>query len=186
MQDPRVVAIVEQITGIGQQVADPSLYAGGLSAMVRGHFLGVHIDNSHEGSRKYYRTVNVLYYCTPRWLESFGGHLQLWDHELRRNVTIASSFNRLVVMETHPRSWHSVSRVNSHDVRRCVSNYYFSPVSPTGSEYFNVTSFNAPPSEPLRRAVLRSDARVRRVLRLFLPDGPGPKDIYRGGGAPNR
>jgi len=58
VQDPRVVSVVEKITGIQQQIPDPSLYAGGLSAMTQGHFLGVHIDNSHEGSRQYYRTLN--------------------------------------------------------------------------------------------------------------------------------
>ncbi len=180
-QDPRVVAIAEKITGIQQQIPDPSLYAGGLSAMTRGHFLGVHIDNSHEGSRKYYRTLNLLYYISPDWQVESGGHLQLWNPDVRREVTITSKYNRLVVMETHPLSWHSVSRVQVDDVRRCVSNYYFSPVSPTGSDYFNVTSFTAPPSEPVRRLVLHMDATLRQVVRFFVPDGLGGKDVYQGG-----
>lgn len=186
MQDPKVVAIVEGITGIRQQIPDPSLYAGGLSAMTQGHFLGVHIDNSHEALREYYRTVNLLYYVTPHWTEASGGHLQLWDRYVNRSVTITSAFNRLVVMETHPLSWHSVSRVGADGVRRCVSNYYFSPVSPTGSEYFNVTSFSAPTSEPVRRLALRLDAVLRQAVRVFLPDGPGQKDVYRGGDSTER
>ena len=56
LQDRRVIALVERITNIKNQVPDPSLYAGGLSAMCKGHFLGPHIDNSHDGSRKYAKT----------------------------------------------------------------------------------------------------------------------------------
>jgi Rps23 Pro-64 3,4-dihydroxylase Tpa1-like proline 4-hydroxylase len=185
-QDPRVVAIVEKITGIQQQIPDSSLYAGGLSAMTKGHFLGVHIDNSHEGSRQYYRTLNLLYYISPDWRPESGGHLQLWNSDVRREVTITSKYNRLVVMETHPLSWHSVSKVQIDGVRRCVSNYYFSPVSPTGSDYFNVTSFSAPPSEPVRRLVLKLDATLRYVVRFFVPDGLGRKDVYQEGGADQR
>lgn len=186
VQDPRVVAIVEKITGIQQQIPDPSLYAGGLSAMTQGHFLGVHIDNSHEGSRKYYRTLNLLYYISPDWTAESGGHLQLWNPDVSREVTIMSKYNRLVVMETHPLSWHSVSKVQVDGVRRCVSNYYFSPISPTGSDYFNVTSFSAPPSEPARRVLLRLDAALRQVVRFFVPDGLGRKDVYHGDGAAKR
>jgi Rps23 Pro-64 3,4-dihydroxylase Tpa1-like proline 4-hydroxylase len=185
-QDPRVVSLIGEITGIKQQVPDPSLYAGGLSAMTQGHFLGVHIDNSHEGSRQYYRTLNLLYYISPDWRPEFGGHLQLWSPDVSSEVTITSKYNRLVIMETHPLSWHSVSKVKVDDVRRCVSNYYFSPVSPTGSDYFNVTSFSAPPSEPVRRLVLKLDATLRQVVRFFVPDGLGRKDVYQGGGAAKR
>ena len=180
IQDPRVVAAIEEITCIQRQIPDPSLYAGGLSAMTKDHFLGVHIDNSHEGTRKYYRTLNLLYYTSPNWTPESGGHLQLWNRDVSREVTVISKFNRMVVMETNPMSWHSVSRIKVNGVRRCVSNYYFSPVSPTGSNYFNVTSFSAPPSEPHRRLILKMDAKLRQVVRYFVPDGLGRKDIYRG------
>lgn len=186
VQDPRVVEIVEKITGIQQQIPDPSLYAGGLSAMTQGHFLGAHIDNSHEGSCQYYRTLNLLYYISPDWRPESGGHLQLWNPDVSREVTITSKFNRLVVMETHPLSWHSVSKVEVDGVRRCVSNYYFSPVSPTGSDYFNVTSFSAPPSEPVRRIALKLDAKMRQIIRFFVPDGLGRKDTYQGRDAEKR
>jgi len=74
VQDPRVVRVVERITGIKNQIPDSSLYAGGLSAMGPGHFLGPHIDNSHEASRKYYRTLNLLYYVSPDWTLENGGN----------------------------------------------------------------------------------------------------------------
>lgn len=180
IQDPRVIAVVERITKIQNQIPDPSLYAGGLSAMVNGHFLGPHLDNSHDGSRQYYRTLNLLYYITPEWNLESGGNLELWDQSVRRNATIVSRFNRLAIMETTPFSWHSVSKVRTDMVRKCVSNYYFSNQSPTGEEYFNVTSFSARPEQPFRRILARVDNHLRQAIRKIAPNGLGKKDVYQG------
>ena len=179
-QDPKVISIIERITGIRGQRADPSLYAGGLSMMSKGHFLNPHIDNSHDASRRYYRTLNLLYYVTPGWHADYGGTLELWDRRVRTKVTIPSLFNRLVVMETTPWSWHSVSPVVADATRCCVSNYYFSPDSPTGEPYFHVTSFSARPEQPVRRAVSWVDNRLRRGVRRLFPRGLGRTDVYRG------
>jgi len=180
VQDPRVLAMVERITGIRQQIPDSSLYAGGLSAMTKGHFLGPHIDNSHEASRRYYRTLNLLYYVSPDWALENGGNLELWDRPVRQRATIVSQFNRLALMETTPTSWHSVSPVVVERARCCVSNYYFSPRSPTGSDYFNVTSFSAWPHQPVRRVLARLDNGLRQAVRWLAPQGLGKKDVYEG------
>lgn len=180
VQDPRVVAVVERITGIKEQIPDSTLYAGGLSAMVKGHFLGPHIDNSHEATRRYYRTLNLLYYVSPDWALENGGNLELWDRDVKKRATIVSRFNRLALMETTPTSWHSVSPVLVDRARCCVSNYYFSPRSPTGHDYFNVTSFSAWPDQPFKRALARVDNGLRQALRAIAPQGLGKKDVYQG------
>lgn len=180
LQDERVVNVVGRIVGISQQQPDPALYAGGLSAMCKGHFLGPHIDNSHEASRSLYRTLNLLYYVSPDWKTENGGHLELWDKQVRRRVIVESKFNRLALMETTPTSWHSVSKIESNGVRRCVSNYYFSPISPTGKSYYNVTTFSARPEQPIRRMISRIDSWTRQLVRKLAPDGLGKKDVYKG------
>lgn len=179
VQDPRVVQVVERITGIKDQIPDSNLYAGGLSAMGLGCFLGPHIDNSHDASRQHYRTLNLLYYVSPDWTPENGGNLELWDRDVRRNVTIVSRFNSLVIMETNPWSWHSVKEVCVDRLRCCVSNYYFSPTSPTGREYFNVTSFSARPEQKVLRAVTWVDNMVRQFVRQIVPGGLGQKDVYK-------
>lgn len=179
-QDSKIVSIVEGITGIYNQVPDSLLYAGGLSAMAEGHYLSPHIDNSHDSSRNYYRTLNLLYYVTPEWKEESGGNLQLWNDNVSRKVTIHSRFNRLVLMETTPWSWHSVNEVKVNALRKCVSNYYFSRQSPTGGEYFNITAFSAPPSQPLLRLWSRMDAGLRQLVRKVRPQGVGQVDVYDG------
>jgi len=173
-QDPRVIERVSAITRMSQLEPDRSFYAGGLSMMFPGDFLNPHIDNSHDGERKRYRRINLLYYVNPGWEESFGGNFELWDDDVRQPKTLVSGFNRLVVMETNKYSWHSVSKVQVERVRCCVSNYYFSEVSPDGDGYFHVTSFTGRPGEHLKRAIGPVDNALRNaVLKTFTGLVPG-------------
>lgn len=180
IQSPEVVRLVEDITLISKQEPDISLYAGGLSSMVKGDFLNPHLDNSHDSHRKRYRTLNLLYYVTPDWKVEYGGNLELWDKNVKKCITIPSNFNRLVIMETNRSSWHSVSPVKHDGKRCCVSNYYFSDISPEGIEYFNVTSFSARPEQKFRRVRACVDNYLRNAIRYIKKGGFGKKDIYHG------
>lgn len=179
VQDERVLKQVEKITQITNLIPDDKLYAGGLSMMRYQDFLDPHIDNSHEQTQSYYRRLNLLYYVTPNWKIENGGHLELWDKYVKHSRLIESGFNRLVLMETHKLSWHSVSPVALIDgYRCCVSNYYFSPDSPDRTNYFHVTSFMARPSQPIKRIVFRIDNILRRGLRYIKKNGFGRSDVY--------
>lgn len=180
IQETKVIKIVEEITGIKNQQADATLYAGGLSFMDKDNFLNPHIDNSHEQTRSLYRTLNLLYYISPDWKIDYGGNLELWDKKVRENVTIVSQFNRLVIMETNPWSWHSVSPIVVDKKRVCVSNYYFSPDSPIGRDYFNVTSFSGRPNQKIRRLYSNVDSKLRNLIRFIFPTGIGKVDVYSG------
>ena len=177
-QDKRVIDKVAELTGIKDAIGDPHLYAGGISAMVQGHFLNPHIDNSHDGEQKNYRVLNLLYYITPDWRAENGGNLELWDEKVTKPVEIPSHFNRLVLMTTNDRSWHSVNEVKADGTRCCVSNYYFSAHSPNGYETTHVTYFMARPEQKVLRLITRIDSDLRTVLRKVKPDGFSKKDIY--------
>ena len=179
-QDERVVEKVAEITGIKNAVGDPHLYAGGISAMTRGHFLQPHLDNSHDAEQKNYRVLNLLYYVTPDWKLENGGNLELWDEKVTEAVEIPSRFNRLVLMSTNDKSYHSVNTVKADGARYCVSNYYFSPDSPNGYETAHVTYFQARPEQTLRRILTRADSDLRTVLRRVKKSGFGKKDVYEG------
>lgn len=141
-QDPRIVELISRITGLRALEPDAELYAGGISLMAKGGYLRPHLDNSHDGKQARYRVLNLLYYVTPEWREEYGGSLQLWDggpHTVPR--TIPSLFNRLVLMITDCKSWHSVNEIQHDGQRCCVSNYYFSKISPDEQDYFHATSF---------------------------------------------
>lgn len=170
--DPRVVAEVGRLTGLREVEPDEKLYAGGISLMGSGHYLHPHLDNSHDMERKRYRILNLLYYVSPDWRPEDGGNLELWPQGPKGAPhTIHSRFNRLLVIATHRRSWHSVSKVVSERPRTCVSNYYFSSVSPEEQDYFHVTSFRGRPEDPVRDLLLRADAAMRSLARKVLPGG---------------
>lgn len=162
-QDPLVIEAIADITGMKWLEPDPKLYAGGLSMMFRGDFLNPHIDNSHNVSRTRYRRLNLLYYCSPGWTLEHGGNFSLWDEGVRKPSVIVSRFNRLLVMETNNTSWHSVFPVLVDSPRCCVSNYYFSPQSPDGSDYYHVTSFTGRPDQPVLRLVGVLDNAARNL-----------------------
>ena len=165
-QDRRVVELISSITGVRELVPDENLYAGGVSVMTRGHYLNPHLDNSHDKDRQAFRVLNLLYYVTPEWPADSGGNLELWDSgPSLPQRTLHSKFNRLVVMQTDERSWHSVSKVEKEGKRCCVSNYYFSQ-HPAGSDRsYHVTSFRGWPDQKLGDLFMRLDSAVRLVVR---------------------
>ena len=178
-QDQAVIDVVERITGIVEQVADRHLYAGGLSMMVEGDFLNPHIDNSHDKDRAKYRTANLLYYVSPDWTAANGGNFELWDERVRTPFEIVSKFNRLLVMETNAKSWHSVNQVRASQPRCCVSNYYFSVQPPGGYPHFHITEFTARPEQKVRRLIASVDSRVRSALRTVVKGGLAKPDVYQ-------
>jgi Rps23 Pro-64 3,4-dihydroxylase Tpa1-like proline 4-hydroxylase len=164
-QDPRVIKIISEITGIDGLEADLDLYAGGISAMVNGHFLNPHLDNSHDKERRRYRVLNLLYYVSPNWTSEYGGNLELWDEGPKgKPRQIDSLFNRLVVMITDKSSWHSVNEVINDGARCCVSNYYFSARPAEQAHYFHATSYRGRPEERVRDMMLRADNAARTML----------------------
>lgn len=179
-QDERIIKKVAELTGIKDAVGDPHLYAGGISAMSKGHFLNPHIDNSHDGEQKNYRVLNLLYYVSPNWKAENGGNLELWDEKVTKPVEIPSLFNRLVLMSTNDKAWHSVNAVKTDGIRYCISNYYFSPHSPNDYETFHVTYFMARPEQKLRRLITKIDSDIRTLARKVKRSGFAKKDVYEG------
>jgi Rps23 Pro-64 3,4-dihydroxylase Tpa1-like proline 4-hydroxylase len=181
-QQPSVLKAVSDITGLEDLYPDDRLYAGGTSLMAPGNFLNPHLDNSHDKDRNMYRVLNLLFYVSPEWEKEYGGNLEVWDngpdHEPRE---FHSKFNRLVIMATHDKSWHSVNKVRHPDRNRCcVSNYYFSPHPLISHEYFHVTSFRGRPDEPVKDLVLQADAALRSGVRKVFKKGVGElKHVYK-------
>ena len=159
--------------------ADESLYAGGISLMAKDNFLNPHLDNSHDIERARWRVLNLLYYVTPNWESTNGGHLEVWPNGPKREpVLIESKFNRLVVMATHGKSWHSVNQVTVERSRCCISNYYFSEVPLKQNDKFHVTKFRGRPGQTFTNMVLDLDVNLRMLLRKIFKRGLR-KNLYR-------
>ena len=171
-QDEKVIQLISEICDLEEVYGDENLYAGGLSLMEKDNFLNPHLDNSHDKDRERWRVLNLLYYVTPNWTIENGGNLEVWPNGLKQaQTTIESKFNRLVVMTTHQKSWHSVSKVLKEDIRRCVSNYYFSNTPLLESDTFHVTTFRGRSSEKVKDLILRVDNTVRSNIRKLFKKG---------------
>ncbi|CDZ79299.1 putative proline hydroxylase [Legionella massiliensis] len=153
IQDPRVVAAIEEITAVKNQIPDPTRFAGGISTLVKGYYINPHLDNSHDVQfKRYYRTMNVLFYASPNWKLENGGNYELWDESVTHRIVEPSLFNRLLVMETNSSSWHAVNPVLCESPRCCIFNYYFSERCPEEKDYFfDASSFRARPEQKFRR-----------------------------------
>jgi Rps23 Pro-64 3,4-dihydroxylase Tpa1-like proline 4-hydroxylase len=171
-QEKKVVDLIGEICEIDEVIPDEFLYAGGISMMGKNQFLNPHLDNSHDKDRNCWRILNLLFYVTPNWEESYGGNLELWPNGLKeKQITIHSKFNRLAVMATHNNSLHSVSPVVYDGYRRCVSNYYFSKTPMLETDTFHVTSFRGRPENRFSDFLLRTDTWLRMTIRKFFKKG---------------
>jgi len=171
-QEDGVVNLMKDVCEIEDLQPDENLYAGGLSTMKQSQFLNPHLDNSHDKERSRWRVLNLLFYVTPNWKDSNGGHLEIWPNGLKQDqITLHSRFNRLIVMATHDKSWHSVSPVVVDASRNCVSNYYFSNTALFSTDKFHVTTFRGRPHQKMRNQILKIDSFLRMNLRKLFKKG---------------
>lgn len=103
-----MIQFLQQLTGIDGLLADPWFRGGGLHQTLPGGFLEVHADFNKHQTLNLHRRLNVIIYLTPDdWLDEYGGHLELWDREMRQaKQRILPIFNRCVVFETSATTYH--------------------------------------------------------------------------------
>jgi 2OG-Fe(II) oxygenase superfamily len=98
---------LEDLTGISGLIPDPHLGGGGLHQIVRGGLLKVHADFNRHLGLNLDRRLNLLCYLNRNWKEEYGGHLELWDREMKSCVQrILPVFNRCVIFSTTDFSYH--------------------------------------------------------------------------------
>lgn len=108
MNSQPFIAFIQKLTGIKETlVGDPYLIGGGLHQIRAGGMLKVHADFNKHRMLGLDRRVNVLVYLNEDWEESYGGHLELWDAEMKGcQQRILPIFNRFVAFSTTDFSYH--------------------------------------------------------------------------------
>lgn len=119
---PQVVARIADLTGISNLTGDP--LGGGMHETGTDGRLGMHRDfNYHPDGRV--RRINLLTYLNPVWDCVWGGCLYLGAD---RGVTVEPVFNRTVLFECGPESWHGhPDPVVGNHLRRSLATYYYTP-----------------------------------------------------------
>ena len=123
-----------QLTGIADLHSDESLEGGGMHQSFRGGFLNIHADFvSHHHKLNWRRRLNILIYLNKDWDDTWGGHLEFWDKDMKRCVEkIAPVFNRCVVFNTDQTSYHGHPELLNcppDQSRRSIALYYFTEES---------------------------------------------------------
>lgn len=157
------------ITGIPKLLADAELEGGGIHVTGPHGRLDVHVDFNYLPERKLHRRLNILVYLNPEWKDAWGGHVELWDREVRRCYHVLQPrLNRCVVFQTSEISFHGVAGVHCPEgvERRSFAAYYYTKEPPVGWDgTTHSTIFRARPDERLRGYVLMPAEKLQRGLR---------------------
>jgi Rps23 Pro-64 3,4-dihydroxylase Tpa1-like proline 4-hydroxylase len=159
---------LESLTGIDGLIPDPYYEGGGLHQIVPGGFLKVHADCNWHKDLKLDRRLNVIVYLNRGWKEEYGGHLELWNHEMTRcERRVLPVFNRCVIFSTTDFSYHGHPEPLTCPegvTRKSLALYYYSNGRPAEElSETHSTLFQARPGEVMRRDV----AEVRRGPEAF-------------------
>lgn len=116
--------LVGRIAGIDELQYDPWYFGGGTHENRDGQELDPHVDFNRHPVDRSHRRLNLIVYLNPEWDDAWGGALQIHrdpraaDDEV---ASIAPSFNRCVLFETHEVSWHGFSRITLPADKRQLS-----------------------------------------------------------------
>ena len=125
------ILFLQNLTSIKEKlIADKYLNGGGLHEIKRGGLLKIHTDFNRHPSMELDRRLNVLIYLNKEWEESYGGHLQLWDKDMKNcKKKYLPTFNSMVVFGTTDFSNHGhpdpLTCPNDRS-RKSIATYYYS------------------------------------------------------------
>lgn len=148
---------LSDLTGLDGLIVDPFLDRAGLHKIYKNGYLNVHTDEQSHTKHKYWkRRLNLLFYLSPDYEESWGGQLELWDYKKRKLIeSIAPVFNRCIIFATNENSYHGHPKpLNCPEgtARRSLAIYYYQKTN----KPLNISSTNyiSLPGDPLKKRFL--------------------------------
>jgi hypothetical protein len=162
------LADLSHVTGIPNLLADDKLDGAGMHLTGPGGRLDVHVDFNLIQERKLHRRLNLLIYLNPVWEDDWGGHIQLWDKDVKKcRQSFVPKLNRCVIFETSDISFHGVVPVSpaAPCPRISFAAYYYTREAPANWDgEFHSTIFKARPEERLRGLVIMPAAKIQQSL----------------------
>ena len=120
---------LEGLSSIQGLIPDPYFHGGGYHETRRGGYLGVHADFRVNDQLHLHRRMNVIIYLNEDWKEEYGGHLELWDRQMKvRHASVLPVFNRAVIFNTDAESFHGHPEpltCPEDGARRSIALYYY-------------------------------------------------------------
>jgi Rps23 Pro-64 3,4-dihydroxylase Tpa1-like proline 4-hydroxylase len=174
LSSPDFIAWLEACTGIKDFTTISDRLGYGLHQGGNNSFLDIHIDYNIHPIKKVYRKLNLILFFNPEWKDEWGGHLELWDKDVKNCIQrIAPVLNRCVIFECSDVSYHGYSKISVPDAvtRKSFYHYYFIPLSQEMS--FHDTVFKPRPKETMYKKVLTpvKEFAKNSVKRILLKIG---------------
>lgn len=95
------------LTGIKALIPDPYFEGAGCHQIMPGGLLRIHADFNKQKLTNLDRRLNVLVYLNKDWDETWGGHFELWDKQMKGcEKRILPVFNRMAIFSTTTDSYH--------------------------------------------------------------------------------
>ena len=170
-ESPRWLQFLEEVTGIPNLLADPTLEGGaGLLRNLPGCYLNIHRESATHGrNADWDRKLNLLLYLNKGWKEEWQGNLELHDYRTHTCVkSIKPNFNRMLIFRTNEIAFHG----HPHKLmcpegvmRRSIALYYFT--KERKHFFLKPVHYQAEASDgPIRRTRI---ALGNLALRLYFP-----------------
>lgn len=157
---------ISSITNIDSLIPDVGLHGGGIHVHTRGGKLNVHQDYSLHPRTGLQRRLNIILYLNESWNAEWGGGLGLYTEKASEEApdilvkTIDCIFNRAVIFDTAPGSWHGLPDpiLCPEDTLRVSLAFY----------YTREPEFNAPTRGAVRFAPTFEQSTDPKIAALIL------------------
>jgi hypothetical protein len=169
-----MLQFLEGISGIPALLPDPYFVGGGFHETSRGGKLGIHADFRINEQLHLHRRMNVIVYLNPAWDDSYSGHLELWDRQMKACVSsVAPVLNRCVIFNTDADSFHGhPDPLTTPDgvSRRSMALYYYTASREIYKEVpNNSTIYHARPSDDAATRREAQGLRNEQTIRQWVP-----------------
>lgn len=161
---------LSDVTGIEGLMTPDDALGTGLHQGGQGSYVDVHIDVNYDPKLNLWRRVNLLIYLNKNWKDEYGGHLEVWDPEMKTMLhKVAPSHNRAFIFQTDENAPHGYAPINvpEGESRKSFYSYFFT--EPGEGFKYSDSRFISRPTEPWRRrqaTALKEFVKIRakRVL----------------------
>lgn len=148
---------MRELTGIeGLKTTRDSL-GSGVHQGGNNSYVDVHVDVNMNPEAGLWRRVNLLIYLNKEWKEEYGGHLELWDKEMKTmHHQVLPSHNRAIIFYTDDNSPHGVTKVTcpEGESRKSFYTYFYTEIG-EGFKYRD-SKFLSRPDDKLSKKVMTS------------------------------
>jgi len=161
---------IRKVTGVEGLVTTQDSLGSGVHQGADKSFVDVHVDVNMNPEAGLWRRVNLLVYLNKNWQEEYGGHLEIWDKDMKTmHHKILPKHNRAVIFYTDDNSPHGVTRVNvpEGETRKSFYTYFYTEIG-EGFKYRD-SKFKSRPDEALgKRVITNTKEAVKIRAKQFL------------------